>query len=594
MAITSSKSIIAGNKHQLWQAAVTKALGNRSLQTLTSKTLDGLLRGPLLTLADNPQNSGVAGEFPFTRAASSQRDLLQPWSICSQILVADEHQANQIVLEELLGGASAIQLQLEQSGKALEVVLRGVDLTIAAVSLQPGAYNGQYAKELIQLLSQKHIDLAKVSGNFGLSPIGFAVSDDVVGDLSKWAIDNAPGISSLSICSNLVHEAGGTEALELAWLAAETAHNMRILLQAGIKPDDAAKQMQAMISVDADLHLGIAKLRAARRIFAQVVTAFGVSKPAASLKIHAKSSFRMFSRYDPWVNILRASTAAMAAVLGGAQEIAVTPFTYRLGQADEMARRLARNTQIVLMEECAAAKVIDPAGGSHAHEQMTDQLAIKAWEYFQTIEAQGGLVSAIDNGWLKKTVHEMRKTRQQLIRKRKIAIIGVSQYANLAEETPNTNDCKPPKPPENQAGLQQFYDAEEFEQLRDQAKSISGKVFIASLGTLKQSAGRVGFVDNLLAAGGIETTKAGLWEDQTAMLGGFDADVTPIAVVCGTNVQYDADMVPLAAKFRAKGAKQVWIAGGSEVPENFAGRMAIGDDVIATLQVILPTLRASK
>lgn len=594
MVITPDRSTTADDQHRIWQEAVTKALGGRSEQVLTSKTLDALVRGPLMTLGENPKNSGAAGQFPFTRGTSLQCDKLLPWSICCEVLVSDEDQANKFVLEELSGGASAVQLQFSHSDLELKAVLRGVDLNIATVSLTPDSDGGHYAKEFVSLLSQENVDLAKTSGNLGLSPIGFGVAGDVICDLANWAIDNAPDIRSLSVCANLVHEAGGTEALELAWLCAETAENMRILLAAGIKPDAAAKQMQAIISMDADLHLGIAKLRAARRVWAETVTAFGVSHHVAGLQIHARSSLRMFSRYDPWVNILRTSTAALAAVIGGAQEILLVPFTHRLGQPDEMARRLARNTQIVLMEECSAARVLDPAGGSYAHEQMSDQLADKAWQYFQQIEAQGGLTAVIDNGWLHKTIQLMRKTRKQLISRRKISIIGVSQYANLHEDAPKTADCKPSKPPANQAGLDQFYDAEEFEQLRDQAKSVPGKVFLASLGKLSQSAARVGFVRNLLAAGGLETTEARQWEKQTAMLADFSSDVTPIVVVCGTDKQYSEIAEPLAEQFKAKGAKQVWIAGGSGVPEGFTGRMAMGDDVITILQVILQPLGVSK
>lgn len=576
---------------QAWQQAVSAALGGQNANKLARKTLDGLLRGPLAMQKEPPLATGRPGQFPFTRGTKPTIARFQPWDIRSQITPSHSQTLNQQVLQQLEGGANSVFLPAGQTKLDLPTLLTGVDLQLAGIGLLPQIGGHDMAQDLSDFWQNSGVDLTQIKGDLGLSPIGFSSPKSTVTSLAKWAAEHAPNLRTLSLGTDLIHEAGGTEALELAWLCAETAENMRLLLTTGLSGDQAASQMLAYISLDADLHLGICKLRAARRVWAQVIASFGGSDAASQLPILAQSSRRMLSRHDPWVNILRISTAGFAAVLGGAQIICLNPFSYRLGAPSPMAQRLAINSQLVLLEECAAARVIDPAGGSYAHEQLTDQLANKAWQYFQQIETEGGLQQAINTGWIAKQIEQMRVNRQQLIRQRKLPIIGVSQYAQSDETPIELADTTPPKPEQNACNLSQFYDAGEFEQLRDLANTKDWpSVFLASLGSLSQSAGRTGFCRNLLTAGGIKTSGGKAWKTQQAMIDDFTASKSPLAIVCATDEQYKASATALAEQLKSAGAKQVWIAGGPAIAQTLDRRLAAGNDAIADLQAMTQIL----
>ncbi len=623
-----------------WQKEMARALGKKTPDILTRRTQDGLVIGPISTIQQNPQIEGAPGQFPFVRGPNSKPQSHQKWDIRQPIATGEPERANRHALQELTGGASSLHLSIDPSAKSgiaireladLDVVLHGVDLEIAGLGFEPSIYTADISGIMLAHLERQKTDLDKTNIHFGFSPIGQSAKHalnhnylqnalEEATQLACWSADNAPHFTSLTLSSDLIHEAGGSPALELAWICAETVEYMKVLLAAGLSVDQTAGQMVASIAMDANLHLGIAKLRAARRVWASVMQNCDASEAACCLKIQAQASNRMLTRREPWVNILRISTASFGAVLGGAQIISTVPFTHVSGAPNELARRLARNTQMVLQEECAAGQVIDPSGGSHFHERMTDQLAHAAWKLFQEIEQQGGLLTALENQWLQKTIVKQQKHRQQKIQTRKQTMIGVSDFANLDETIapvaghnwqPKPHNSRPQFPvslpikeritqakdgtmfagfePEGTTAPNPFApqrDSDQFELLRDAAENQTQNIFLASMGTIADSAPRAGFTRNLMAAGGVQTTDNMAWETENSMLGTFVKSGAKLAILCGPDALYAENAENWASQLKAEGAEQVWIAGGLDLPHNskLDRRFAAGCNAVEVLQ----------
>ncbi len=577
--------------YNLWQQAAKRALRGADPDILVHKTIDGLLRGPLMTCNDHDNNTGTPGEFPFVRGLKRQLDPNRPWDIRSEVWLDAPQTCNSQILEELTGGASSIQLQAGPEpilGDELGTILNGVEFNLAGIGVSCDDGGPDTALALRDLWMDMQVDPSQIHGDFGLQLSDNEGHNQDIIKLCHWAAQYAPNIRSLTIAPCYIHEAGGSEALELAWMCAQGAQYMRVLLETGLTANKAADQMQSLFSMDADLHLGIAKLRAARRLWAKMLNSFGVDPGHCGLHIHGRSSRRMMSRLDPWVNILRTSTATLASVLGGAQTVSVLPFTYRLGTASDMAKRLARNTQLILAEECFAGRVIDPAGGSHVHETMSNQLAQAGWKIFQQIEAKNGLQNARE--WLAGRVREMRELRTQQIRTQERVLIGVNAFADLNETAPKI--AKTNQLTEENPYFLQSYDSAEFEQLRDLARQLPATptAFLASIGTVASNSARASFARRFLASGGIACSEAKNWQGNSAMLADFDADFTPLVIICGSDEQYQENTDELVAMFKAKGAKQVWITGDTK-NEALDGCIFAGCDMIATLKILLSCFR---
>ena len=459
-----------------WRDLADKALRGANFEdVLVRRTASGIARGPLRTQADDPQNAGAPGAFPFVRGINTQVDPHRPWHITQSFSMADPAAANAAILDDLEGGVSALLLYLDPAGKNgiavhtrkdLQTVLAGVDLSIVPVLLQARPLNAAYAAMLVSLWQDMGLDHAK--GGLGFSPVGQTIRHGMDFDLlpeklnraasfARWAVDHAPNVATAIITSSLIHEAGGSDALELAFAAAGGISYFKVFRQFGLSPDEAASAIMFSLSLDADVPLGIAKLRAARRIWARLMSACAVGEPASAMNIHVGTSKRMMSRLAPYTNVLRTSTAAFAAASGGAQFISVEPYDLALGTHDAKARRIARNIQIILHEEVQAGRVIDPAGGAYAIEKLTDDLADAAWAAFQEIERRGGLIKAAQSGWLAKTVTAQREARLAAIRGGEVTIVGVTDFVEEGERLPTPPRPTPiPTPPNVQSFPEDF------------------------------------------------------------------------------------------------------------------------------------------
>jgi len=353
-----------------WQALVEKGLRGADFDSLTRETEDGLVRGPLSTNAEMP--SDIAA---LPRAGAP---LLEgrPWHITAPMRDPEIAHANKQALEDLTGGASALRITLGAKGtkvkntNEMKRLLDKVYTDLIPIIVAPNRDSGN--AELFKDFSDANICL-------GLSP----ETEDLI-ELAKELPNNW---RLITINAASVHDTGGTEAQELAYFAASAAHAFRILGQ------DATKHMGVELTTNQDGHLSIAKLRAARRIYARIAESFDVIN--APLSVHTITSKRMMQSSDPWTNMLRVMSAGFGAVIGGADFITTRPFTDAMGHATGFGHRIARNMQLMMMEESHLGQVKDAAFGSYFHERMTDALAQAAWTGFQQIESEGG-ISNID------------------------------------------------------------------------------------------------------------------------------------------------------------------------------------------------------
>lgn len=564
-----------------WRALVEQGLKGALWSRLVGKTADGIPIQPLyreVDIATATDVSGFAGAAPFVRGAGAGA-----WTIRQAYEHPDVSQTNAEILADLAGGVGGVELVLGDAGVSihgatdLDVVLADVILEAAPVSLDGATLAAA------TMLEAKLRGVAAKGTAFNLDPIGGlmrtgAFSQSDLTDASGFAArvqGVLPAATSLRVDARPVHEAGGTEAQEIgASLAAGILYLRGLAEDDGLAIDDAAATLSFAVSVGPDVLVEVAKLRALRLCWARVLEASGASQETRAAPIHAFTSRRMMTRYDAWTNILRVTTASFGAAIGGADAITTYPLTDALGLPTAFARRVARNTQNVLLEECRLGQVADPAGGSWFVEQLTRDLAASAWEVMQLIETRGGIVAALQTGLLQDLVGGARVARQRAIATRRETITGVTDYPLLDAKLPEIAKSDRRLPADNRPGRQDAGGAveslpvirwaEPFEALRDRAESEAPRpsVFFANLGALAQFGPRAQFARNLFAAGGVgalcEETEFKSREDMVHALRKSGARA---AVICGTDAAYSDEAENAAQRLKAAGADWVVLCG---------------------------------
>jgi methylmalonyl-CoA mutase len=371
-----------------------------------------------------------------------------------------------------------------------------------------------------------------------------------------------------------VHDAGASDVQELAYSLAAGATYLRLLVEAGSSVEEAAALIDFRYAATDEQFPTIAKLRAARRLWNRVVELSGVASSAAGQVQHAVTSRPMMSRYDPYVNMLRTTIAAFSAGVGGATSVTVLPFDEPLGLPEPFSRRIARNTSSLLISEAHVAAVTDPAGGSHAVEKLTDDLARAAWELFGEIDAAADLGAALDlvRGKVEATVSD----RALSVARRRRPLTGVSEFPNLHEELPERRPYDRPLEVHRYAG--------EFEALRDDR--AAAPVFLASMGPVAAHTARATFVANLLAAGGVDTIVAGATANVDDVLAAYETAGRPsVVALVGNDTAYDEWGAELVTALRDAGATYVVLAGKTdEVGADTT--IAMGLDALAFLRSI--------
>jgi methylmalonyl-CoA mutase len=559
-----------------WRKLVERVLKGRSFETLVGKTYDDIAIAPLYLRA--------SADTPRALRASPG-----PWSVVQRIDHPDPVEANKQALIDLQNGASGLQLVFaggggdygfglpDASDDTIAQVLDGVYLeTGIDIELDLGAATRDAPGKVAELVESRGIDPALTNIVFGLNPLGavisgaFAAEDwpSIAPKFAQYVRDLADRGFTKSLCvanARSVHAAGGSDVQELAFALASAIAYLRTLEAAGIDLDAARKMISFRLASDADQSCGIAKFRALRRLWARVEDASGLAP--LPLHLHAQTAWRMMTRADPHVNLLRATMAVFSAALGGADSISVLPFTQALGLPDAVARRLARNTQLVLLEESNLDKVSDPAAGSGGYEALTNEFCQRAWDLFQEIEREGGLHKALASGSFQSRVAETRARRREGVARRLDPLTGVSEFAILEEVSvcvlkplPLSAESEGAKP------LPRMRLAEPFEHLRAAADALAEKgsgpvIFLANLGPPATFAPRAMFAKNFFAAGGIAAIDHDGFDSPQQAAAAFKTSGAKLACICASDAVYAEKGVETVKALAEAGAKAIYIAG---------------------------------
>ncbi|GGS63777.1 methylmalonyl-CoA mutase family protein [Streptomyces griseoviridis] len=584
--------------HEQWQhlvAGVLRKSGKEvsdaeAEQTLSTALEDGLRVRPLYTARDAAPDPGLPGFAPFVRGGRAAGHTPGGWDVRQRHTVADPA----AVLADLENGVGSLWLAVGAGGgfpvASLGHALDGVLLDLAPVALDAGAETGPAARALFALYEERGVAAGAVRGTLGADPLGHGARTGepyafaaVAQEVLRCA-DAYPGLRAMTVDALPYHEAGGSAAQELGCALATGVAYLRELTAAGLSAGQALGQLEFRYAATADQFLTIAKLRAARRLWARVAEVCGAPGAGAQLQ-HVVTSPVMMARRDPWVNMLRTTVAALAAGVGGADAVTVLPFDHALGLPDAFARRIARNTSTILIEESHLARVIDPAGGSWYVERLTDELAHAAWEFFQEIERSGGQAAALRSGLVGDRLAATWAERSKKLATRREPVTGVSEFPHLAEQ-PVVRDPAP-RPPSG--GLPRVRRDEAFEALRARsdahlaATGARPRIHLAALGPAAAHTARLSFAANLFQAGGIETVTEGPFEESGARE----------ACLCSSDAVYGEQAESAAAALRERGAGHVFLAGR---PGPYAGvdtYVFAGCDAVAVLSATLDRMGVS-
>ncbi len=561
-----------------WKALVEKALKGAPFASLESKSHDGIVIEPLYGRASDAEV--VPGRAPGT-----------PWEVIQRVDIADGKTANRQILEDLNHGASGLSLVFQGSagdyGHGLppsEAVLKEALEDVhfewgVPVELQLGPLCKDAALMLANLVQQRGLDPSDVNIRFGFDPIGVLAANgwnnviwpdmaNVFASLTSEMVEQGFKGPFAVGDGRPVHAAGGSEAQELAFALSTALAYMRAAHDGGVPLDTARRLIFFRLAADQNQFLTTAKFRSIRKLWSRVEEACGLEPEPAF--VTAETAWRMMTKRDAYGNIVRGTIAALAAAVGGANAVAVLPFSAAVGLPDAFARRIARNTQTILLEESNLYRVADPAAGSGALEALTRALCLEAWTLFQQIENADGPAEALRQGVIQGGVAKARAAREAAIARRKDSLVGTSDFPDLAEAKISVLDGVSSAPCEGDRTAEPLHRmrlAEPFEALRDQSDSYLAahgtrpKVFLACLGRPADFNARANFAKSLFEAGGIEAIAPQAAQSREEMLKAFEASGASLACLCSSDKIYASEGADAAKALKEAGVKHVYLAG---------------------------------
>ena len=567
---------------QEWESAVETALKGRSFDSLVSSTEGGVELQPLYVPAETPtghDESGFPGSAPSTRGSAVVPRPDGRWDVRRPIDEPDAFAANRAALRDLERGVTSLELPFPPATvDDLGGRLDGVLLDLAPIVLRPGWDFESAAEALEALWVAQGLAPGAALGGFGADPFGTLAAvgqgPRPVGEALTAAAALAartavarPQVRTMTVSTLPAFEAGASEVLELAVLLSTGAAYLRELSSAGLDADAATAQIEVEVAADADVFTTLAKVRAVRRVWAGLAASCGATDPGGSLRLTVRTARRMMTSRDPWVNLLRVTAAAFAAGVAGADSVTTESYDLLLAEHGELGRRMARNTQLLLIEESNLGRVVDPAGGSAFLETLTEQIASAAWGRFRELEASGGVGATLVDGTLAARITDERDAQLARVATRRRPITGVSEFPDADESAPELAAA-----PTGTPLLVPVRWAEGYEDLRSaadagRADGAPVDVFLANLGPVAVHTARATFARNLFAAGGVRavTGEAGGttgYDDVATLVADVSDSGAPLVCICSSDAVYGERAAEVANALSAvAGVRRVYLAG---------------------------------
>lgn len=499
------------------------------------------------------------GEFPYTRGYGKYGN---KWDIREDILVKQPEEANRKALRVLEKGATALGFIIKKGAVKtsgdLEKLLDGIGLEKTGINFLSGTETPKLVSLFAEIVEKRKTEAGKVTGSANFDPFGYLTNNGKYITNREQDINDAAGlienygkrfhsfrligVNGISFCN-----AGASAVMELAFSLATGNEYLSVLTGMGLPVDPVAQNIQFNLGSGSNYFMEIAKLRAARMLWARIVQAWE-PKSEDSLKtfIHSETSDFNKTIYDPYVNMLRTTTEAMASAIGGANSLYVKPFDRNFRDSSDFSERIARNTQIILKNEAYFDKVTDPSAGSYYIESLTDSLVSETWKLFQQIEKDGGYIVALENGFIQEQIEELCRKRCMNLALRKEVLVGTNQYVNTLEsaiENVTVESSESIKPADNLVTkpLKKIRVAEAFEELRMNTGKYKGKtpeVFLFTYGDKKMRKARAVFATNLFAIAGFNIVDNIGFETVEEGLNAVMKRNPEIVVLCSSDEEY--------------------------------------------------------
>jgi len=623
------------------EEAIASLKGAPFDKKLLTKTYEGITLEPLYTAehaAAFGAKSGLPGADGYLRGASAGGYSAKPWLIAQKSDALSPKKANAQLREGLSKGATAICFDPRYYPELtclydFKMLFEGIDIDKYPLQAHCGASAAPTLGLLAAYAGQAGIDPAAVSGVIGADPLGtLARKGEICASIEcyydqmalclRWAAEKMPQLKTIFVQGAVYHEGGASAVDELAAMFAAAIAYLDALSERGFSVDEIASQMAFSFPLGANFFMEIAKLRAARLIWAQIIAAYSGSEQAAKLDARAVTSRFTATVYDPYVNILRATTQAFSGVVGGVGALTVEPFDAAIRKSDEQSRRIARNIQVMMQNEFHLTAPVDPAGGSWFVETLTGQVAEAAWGKLQGIEEEGGLLAALKSGSLQTSIAATLSGRLKKLATRADKAVGSNIYSNVLEKRLSgeeefcccTNEDNTPAEgveyclttvaaaftrgdnvTQVKAALNQGENetvsaiwphrwTEQFEALRDRTAILEDKlgkkftVFLANMGPIPQHKARADFSAGFMEVGGFTVLRNNGFADVAAAVEAAVASGAQVTVICSTDDTYPQIVPELTRAIKAQAPQMQVILAGMPAPEYKDSYMEAGLD----------------
>ena len=466
--------------YEEWQEAAVKLLKGAPFEKkMYTKTYEGITLQPMYMQKDMEGVSytdSMPGFAPYVRGNKTSGYKIEAWEVAQEIPYGTPEEFNKAIKHDKENGQTTVNMILDKAaqhgadpdnaqagevGKSgvsiatiddLEKALDGIDLEKTPIFIQAGSAAVSIAALLASLLEKQGKSLEKLRGSISTDPLGTLAIEGTLphsletaykkmAALTNWAKNSAPQIKTIAIQGSPYHNSGSSAVQELAFVIATGVEYLREMQKAGLSIDEIAQRIQFTFSLGTNYFMEIAKLRAARLVWAKIIKAFGGNDTSQKMTIHARTALWNKTIHDPYVNMLRTTVESFAGVVGGCESMHVGCFDEVVRIPDEFSRRISRNTHTILKEETHLNEIIDPAGGSWYVENLTDEIARKAWELFQNIEKQGGMTKALQAGFVQEQLKQTAEKRAANLSTRKDVFVGTNMFPNLGEKPLELREC---------------------------------------------------------------------------------------------------------------------------------------------------------